>query len=677
MTSKKIYQSFKFLFILWIIGTIPLQVHAQKKVEKKVSQCLLKADSLYNLSNDLQGVDNVKCLFIAQQLYKHSKECDDLEITYKAYDAFCWAYLYNSNFPEAIRYGDKSLELSIQLKDTIKIMSALNVLGNIYLELPDKDYALENFEKGIELALKIKDEEITSNFYNNIAIAYELFDDLETSLIFYKKAKAYYEKMDIDSDKALIYLNIGDLFVQTNEIDSASFYLNKSRSLLNKEQDEYLLLVYYMTKATEQSKAKNYSNALTYLDSCHLQIIDGGTPYDFLSYNKIRAEILFESGDFKEAYSYLLKAYELKDSLTSKDILNKLRDVQISAIKDQKEAEISELTQKSTIQDLKIAEQNATEQTYLLGIIFITLVLLSLVFVVFNNIKKNKKLHYRSMVIESQSKDINEKNNQLEQINKEITDSIVYAKRIQNAILPSTRLVKKYFPNSFILYKPKDIVAGDFYWLEEKNGKILFAAADCTGHGVPGAMVSVVCNNGLNRSVREHGITETGKILDKTTEIIIQEFEKSEDDVKDGMDISICSISKEESDDQDDLIKLQWSGANNPLWIIKKNTEGKSELVEIRPDKQPIGKYAETVPFTTHNFYLQKGDMIYLLTDGYQDQFGGEKGKKLKAMQLKEILMAVCHKPMEEQGTIINDYFEEWRGSIEQIDDVCIIGICL
>ena len=153
-----------------------------------------------------------------------------------------------------------------------------------------------------------------------------------------------------------------------------------------------------------------------------------------------------------------------------------------------------------------------------------------------------------------------EQKHEVESKNKEITDSITYAKRIQSAILPPEKVVKESLEDSFILYKPKDIVAGDFYWLEQKNGKVLFAAADCTGHGVPGAMVSVVCNNALNRSVREHGLTDPGKILDKTREIVIEEFEKSDEEVNDGMDIAICSLEGN---------SLQYAGAHNPLWVIR------------------------------------------------------------------------------------------------------------
>ncbi len=253
-----------------------------------------------------------------------------------------------------------------------------------------------------------------------------------------------------------------------------------------------------------------------------------------------------------------------------------------------------------------------------------------------------------------------------EQFN-EIHDSIKYAKRIQTAILPPQKLVKEYLPESFILYKPKDIVAGDFFWLEHKNDKILFAAADCTGHGVPGAMVSVVCHNGLNRSVREYGLTDPGKILDKTREIIIQEFEKSEEEVKDGMDISLCALSIKEK-------KLEWAGANNPLWIVRK---GAQEVEEIKANKQPIGKYAEPKPFTSHTITLNEGDTIYVFTDGYQDQFGGDKGKKFKAAKLKEVLLEINNRSMEDQRDQINKTFESWKGPLEQVDDVCVIGVRL
>jgi serine phosphatase RsbU (regulator of sigma subunit) len=253
-----------------------------------------------------------------------------------------------------------------------------------------------------------------------------------------------------------------------------------------------------------------------------------------------------------------------------------------------------------------------------------------------------------------------------EQVN-EIQDSIKYAKRIQNAILPPQRIVATYLPNSFILYKPKDIVAGDFYWLESipETNTVFFAAADCTGHGVPGAMVSVICNNALNRSVREYGLRVPGQILDRTREIVISEFEKSDEEVKDGMDISLCCLNLNTN-------KLLWAGANNPLWILRADS---NETEEIKANKQPIGKYAEPKPFTTHEVQLNKGDTIYIFTDGFQDQFGGENGKKFKAAKLKALLPTLRNHNMDEQREILNKTLENWKGNLEQIDDVCFVGV--
>jgi serine phosphatase RsbU (regulator of sigma subunit) len=249
----------------------------------------------------------------------------------------------------------------------------------------------------------------------------------------------------------------------------------------------------------------------------------------------------------------------------------------------------------------------------------------------------------------------------IEKVNNEIRDSIMYAKRIQLAILPNKKLINSHLKESFILYKPKDIVAGDFYWLEVTKDSVFFAVADCTGHGVPGAMVSVICNGGLNRSVREFGLTDPGNILDQTRALVLQEFEKSEEEVKDGMDIALCKLEG---------TTLSYSGANNPLWIIRNE-----EFLETKADKQPIGKHEASTPFTTHTVELEKGDTIYIFSDGFPDQFGGEKGKKYKSGNFKKFLVSIQEHPMEKQRELLNTEFESWKGKLEQIDDVCVIGV--
>lgn len=313
----------------------------------------------------------------------------------------------------------------------------------------------------------------------------------------------------------------------------------------------------------------------------------------------------------------------------------------------------------------------------------------------YDHYESDRTLLERSL--ELSSNELTETNGKLRHANEEIAeknaqiiDSIKYAQRIQSAILPPDRLVTQKLSKSFILYLPKDIVAGDFYWMETVEFQdsdehlIIFAAADCTGHGVPGAMVSVVCHNALNRAVREYGLTEPATILDKVLEIVLQQFEKSEEEVKDGMDIALCSFNSGTNE-------LQFAGAHNPLWVISSEEKDWENVVqiaaadleldagnylyEIKPDKQPIGKYADPKPFTNHSLKLEEGDTIYIFSDGLPDQFGGPRGKKFKYKTFKQLLMTAFEKNMTDQKEMIHQRFEDWRGDLEQIDDVCVIGM--
>lgn len=276
---------------------------------------------------------------------------------------------------------------------------------------------------------------------------------------------------------------------------------------------------------------------------------------------------------------------------------------------------------------------------------------------IFWNISFRKEVKLRAIAEEKLKETLNE----VEEKQKEITDSINYAKRIQEAILPSFDFIKSHLPNSFIYYQPKDIVAGDFYWAEKVGNDFFIAAADCTGHGVPGALVSVVCCNALNRTVNEFKLTEPGKILDKTRELVLESFSKNGGDIKDGMDISLISING-------NIVK--WAGANNPLWYYQNN-----ELKEIKANKQPIGKTDNPEPFTTHTIELQKGDSLYLFTDGFADQFGGPKGKKFKYKQLEDLLVSSNDLSINEQHHTLKNTLNSWKGNLEQVDDICIIAI--
>jgi serine phosphatase RsbU (regulator of sigma subunit) len=255
----------------------------------------------------------------------------------------------------------------------------------------------------------------------------------------------------------------------------------------------------------------------------------------------------------------------------------------------------------------------------------------------------------------------------IERKNKDITDSITYAKRIQQAILPTEQVVKKLFPNSFVLYKPKDIVSGDFYWMEQVGSQNFFAAVDCTGHGVPGAFMSIVGYNLLNQAVNERGIYEPAKILDEMNNGLSKQLRQQGDSmtVRDGMDLSLCSFDTQTK-------MLQYAGANNSLWLIRNN-----ELSIVKADKCPIGTYVgETLKtFTNHSMQLHEGDLIYLFTDGYADQFGGKDGKKFKYKQLQQLILEMKDNKMHVQLQVLEKTINNWRGDLEQVDDILIVGI--
>lgn len=294
---------------------------------------------------------------------------------------------------------------------------------------------------------------------------------------------------------------------------------------------------------------------------------------------------------------------------------------------------------------------------------------------VFVNIALENALMYEQVeqkVIERTAEVVKQKE-ELEEKNKDITDSINYAKRIQEALLPAFETRKMLFPESFIFYRPRDIVSGDFYWFAEKNGKKLIAAVDCTGHGVPGAFMSMIGNSFLNEIVNERALTRPGLILDKLRHLVIRALKQSEAEgsANDGMDISLMCFSEIKADDGNMKMKVDWAGANNPLWLIRNG-----QCIEYKPDKRPISfSRGKELLFTNHNIELQKGDTLYVFTDGFADQFGGEKGKKFKYKQLQEVILSMQHESMQKQEEILANVFAKWKGSLEQVDDVLVIGV--
>lgn len=270
-------------------------------------------------------------------------------------------------------------------------------------------------------------------------------------------------------------------------------------------------------------------------------------------------------------------------------------------------------------------------------------------------------------LVEERTNDLNKKTEELALKNVEITQSIIYAKRIQNAILPDSKRIKKSFPHSFFVYKPKDIVSGDFYSFFIKNDIHLIVIADCSGHGVSGAFMSMIGSSLLQQIIVEKEITKPSAILDQLHIAVIEALRQSESESNDGMDVAICAFNLKEN-------KFQYAGANRPLWRIKNQ---KFEVVQA--DKIPIGgtQIIRDKTYSNHEFSIEKDESIYISTDGYADQFGGEQGKKMMTAKFKEVLLSIENLSMLEQEIFLGNYFDSWKGNNDQVDDVLVMGLKL
>jgi len=619
-------------------------------------------------------------------------------------------YDEQGSFDKAISYYLKSLKLYEELGNKQGMSDSYNNIGIVHKEQGSYNKAIsyylkslkiyEELSKSSDLALSKEGKNGISATYNNIGVVHFSQGSYKKSVSYYLKSLEIYKELDDKKGMSNAFNNIGNVKKAQGNYDNANSYYLKSIEIREEIGYKNGLASSYRNMASlnlilADSFALNENQKIEYLNN---SIMYGNKGYEIAkeikampmenSVTKQLMDAYVKFGDYKKAIFFANIYMATNDSLYNEEQTKELASLE-AKYKYEKQKAIDDAENEKLVAIEKEEKEKQIILTYStaagLGLVIVFLIF------VFNRLKITRR---QKRLIEEQKKEVEKQktvievaHDQLEEKNTEIMDSITYAKRIQSAILPPSKLVKEYLKESFILYKPKDIVAGDFYWMhclpagrEHKDGKVLFAAADCTGHGVPGAMVSVVCNNALNRSVREYGLTDPGKILDKTREIVIHEFEKSEEEVKDGMDIALCSLEF-----SDGKVRLQYAGANNPLWIINPNRkEWPKEVLpfgedlggaEIKANKQPIGKFDNPLPYTTHTFELEKGDSLYIFSDGYVDQFGGEKGKKFKAKAFRELLLGIQDKSMENQRLLIDETFENWRGELEQIDDVCVIGV--
>lgn len=582
------------------------------------------------------------------------------------------------DFASALNNLLKAYNWAEEANNTKLLFNISNELGNTYLGQKNYDKALEYYNKAEAKAIELNDNYRLSIVAIGKGNIYSINKKYKESVESFKLAAEGFKNTDIKG-WSVAMLSLADIYIEQNEVDKAFTLLNKINKVPFVYENTYLHGSSLLVTASAYNKLGDYPSAIdTYYKS--IKVFKASRSiYDLKNVYKNIAETFHKLNKYDSAYHYVQLYSDIADSIYSVDNLKLINEMQTKYESEKKDKENKLLLFDNELSANKIKQQKRLQ----LGLVLFLGTTFVFSFFLYRSNKQKKR---KNEIISKQKEEVEQQRFLLQVKNTEVLDSIAYAKYLQDAILPSMKAIKKYLPNSFVLYKPKDIVAGDFYWMESINrtvkkeidtsilnsDSLLIAAADCTGHGVPGAMVSVVCSNAMNRAVKEFGVTEPGSILDKVQELVIKTFVKEDSDnvVKDGMDISLLKI-----DGVGEKAKLQWAGAYNPLWIIKKGDQKNYILEEIKANKQTVGKVDNPLPFTTHSLVLNKGDLVYLFTDGYADQFGEVSKKKFKYKKLKELLLSTAHLSMDEQKMLLDAAFEDWKGNLEQIDDVLLIGI--
>lgn len=567
-------------------------------------------------------------------------------------------YIALNDFESAIQCTKSTMAFFKKTKNNKMLPSAHSKLASIYLQLKDTTHAIKEINEAIRLAKK-------SNVFIYVHATFE-----KSSMVPRKKGlkilldleKELLEKK-YDGENPTLYNKIGVCYKEMNQLDPAEKYFRKAieAELKHTPPNPEAMVGYNQNLGVVYFDRKEYAKALkAYQEADKYQDLSNATGQHLADRHELYANVYGKLGQYKPAYENLEAFRKIKDSIDNLKLSDKILSLKQEFQTQQFEDSLSINKKELNLSNAK----NQRNASIISGMLIVLILIIGLVVIV---ARSNKQRKQANQALTEKNAEIESQQLALQQKNDEIIDSINYAKRLQNTILPPKAKIDDLFPKNFVLYKPKDIVAGDFYvceTIEMAGRKIgIVAVADCTGHGVPGALVSMVCSSAIKRSVTEFNLTDPGKILDKSAQLVVESFESAHENVKDGMDISLACIDFGAK-------TMKWAGAHNPLWIIRNK-----ELIEIKADKQPVGHFENFKAFTSHEITLEDKDRLYFISDGYADQFGGPIGKKLKTKNLKDLLLGTSNLSIAEQGKNLENYFTEWKASFEQVDDVCVMGI--
>jgi len=679
-----------FLFILILVCQLSASYSQDKKLDSVMNVIQNMHDTtqvivlLENFENCEQGniIEGKK--FLDQALII-SKNTDYIKWQGKVLLKFGNFYNITGDYEKAIDYINQSKELFDKIDNYKGIGSAYNNLGATYEKMGRYDEAMDNLIKALSTYELNTDSLSIAKTYLNLGLLYFRHEDYKKSMELYQKSLAIRERLKDTAGVALIYNNMAIVNYYTEDYDNVRTYFEKAYQTYLKlgyirqqlmalsnlaeinnilGQKEKALESYFKILELEKELGHKGEQAGTYLMIGDIYSSRGDTKnaIKYLNYGLKLAEQVGALSEISDAYNLLysinkgefnyktaLEYHELflaiNDSIFNKEKSRQIKEIETKYETRKKEQLIKNLENEKIIQDLRIKKQRIFLLSFLGAFISINVFLIIL-------FRQNKTIRAANKLLAYQK--------------KQITDSIEYASRIQTAILPPGDYISKIIPEHFIVYKPRDIVSGDFYWITHKEGKIVIAAVDCTGHGVPGAFMSMLGFAFLNEIVNKEKELKANYILNQLRDYVKASLHQTgkEDEAKDGMDIALCIIDP-------DNLTMQFSGAYNPLYLIKNN-----EMVTIKADRMPIGIHVfEKDSFTNHEMSIKKGDIIYMFSDGYIDQFGGPKTQKFRIAPFRKLLISNRNKPMKEQKEILEKNFEEWKGNHEQIDDVLVMGI--
>jgi serine phosphatase RsbU (regulator of sigma subunit) len=601
---------------------------------------------------------------------------------------------YAGKLSEAVRYYLQALKFYEALKDRVAAAKVLFNIGNIYRELNDLSMALNYYNQTLNIGKEIKDSTYISSAYNNIGILYKIKTELQIDSL--HKSNTYSENEKVQREKklsegykkAILYLdsalmirknkqdealaetfsNVGNTLHLLKRYDESIAEFEKALKIAKKVNSLRLQCEIYQGIGANYSEKKNYSEAFKYY-SQSLNIAKAIDQGEVIKESYKGLYIIYEKlNDYKNAFNFFKLYVDKKDSISGEEINKFIKDLNEKYQTEQREAKIKE----QELLKQKQEQQIRTQKILLIGTVVFAIMLIGFIVFVVAQLrliqKKNALLAERNAQIQAQKEEIQAQRDLVMKQKEEITDSIHYAQRIQKAVMPSDVFAARVLRDYFILFRPRDIVSGDFYWITYKNNKVIAVAADCTGHGVPGAFMSMLGVSFLNEIVNKLAEPEAHIILNELRNHVKTTLDQTgkADEAKDGMDIALAIIDFEK-------LIVQFAGAYNPLYICR---PGETEIIEIKADKMPIGIYIkEKESFTPNLVEIKKGDVLYIFSDGYVSQFGGNDGRKFMTKNFKDLLMKIFEKPMDEQRNILDKAIDDWRGNLPQVDDILVMGI--